>query len=104
MSGRYAASSRSLPQGQTMTPNERDRAGPAPPLDSLREQQILRTQLRARIKELWKNGSSTDAQALLQAHPSLWTDKSFVLGIAYDEYCYRREQGETPDSEEFCQR
>jgi serine/threonine protein kinase len=45
-----------------------------------------------------------DAQAYLAAHPEKATDKAFVVDLAYEEWCRRREAGEQPDLEAFCAR
>lgn len=54
------------------------------------------------IKFAWARGASPDTKAALQGDPDLLTEKSIVLDLAYEEYCLRREAGETPDPDDFC--
>ncbi|MCC7085990.1 MAG: protein kinase [Pirellulales bacterium] len=50
----------------------------------------------------WRGGSSPDALAFLQAHPQLAEQKSLVLDLAYEEYCLRKEHGESVTPSRFC--
>jgi serine/threonine protein kinase/Tfp pilus assembly protein PilF len=59
--------------------------------------------LVAEFKSLWAQGAG-DARDFLSGHPELTADKSMVLDLAYEEYCLRREAGESPDADEFCRR
>lgn len=56
------------------------------------------------IEGLGAAGAVVDARALLAAHPEWAGAKSVVLDLAYEEYCQRREAGESVDVEEFCGR
>jgi serine/threonine protein kinase/Tfp pilus assembly protein PilF len=57
------------------------------------------------IKREWTAGSrEPDAQAALRLHPELASVKTIVLDLAYEEYCRRRQRGETVDPDEFCER
>lgn len=42
------------------------------------------------------------ARAYLAAHPEKLADKSFVLDLAYEEYCQRTEDGSAVDPNAFC--
>jgi serine/threonine protein kinase/Flp pilus assembly protein TadD len=53
---------------------------------------------------LWAQGVPADARDFLAGHPEVPTNKSLVLDLAYEEYCCRKESGDTPDAEEFCAR
>src|SRR5271155_2684041 len=54
------------------------------------------------IKFAWSRGVIPDTRAALAGDPDLLADKSIVLDLAYEEYCLRREAGENPDIEDFC--
>lgn len=45
-----------------------------------------------------------DAARLLEREPTWITDKSVVLDLAYEEFCLRRERGESIDPATFCER
>jgi serine/threonine protein kinase len=50
----------------------------------------------------WRQGESPSAQAVLRDHPELAGQKSVVLDLAYEEFCLRREAGETLAPSTFC--
>src|SRR5262245_54488957 len=54
------------------------------------------------IKFAWARGAAPDTRAALAGDPDLVADKSIVLDLGYEEYCLRRQAGENPDLEEFC--
>lgn len=56
------------------------------------------------IKYAWARGASPDTCAALAGDPDLLADKSIVLDLAYEEYCLRREAGEEPEVETYCDR
>jgi hypothetical protein len=58
--------------------------------------------LVASLKEAWRGGAPPDTARALREHPELLRDRSFVVDLAYEEYCLREEAGHTPDAEEFC--
>src|SRR5262249_8604654 len=53
---------------------------------------------------MWRNGSSPDALAFLQAHPRVANQKSLALDLAYEEYCLRKEHGESVTASKFCKK
>ncbi len=61
-------------------------------------------ELTSEIKSLWTKGEPVDARAVVARHPELRDDKSFVLDLAYEEFCRRLAAGERPDTEQFCER
>jgi serine/threonine protein kinase len=56
------------------------------------------------IHRQWRNGEPPDTLAALSDHPALGEDPSLVFDLAYEEFCLRRNAGETVDVEEFCTR
>jgi len=63
----------------------------------------LRREAAAILAE-WDLGGEPDAQAALARRPELRADRSVALDLAYEEYCRRREKGERPDPDAFCDR
>ena len=74
-----------------------DSSGPEPGRNGSDESKLV----SAAISN-WRNGETPDAAAFLKAHPHLADQKSLVLDLAYEEYCLRKEQGETVAANEFC--
>src|SRR5688572_1982627 len=55
------------------------------------------------VRVLWAEGlAPVDARHALALYPEFRSEKSFVLDLAYEEYCVRREQGEEVDPRAFC--
>src|SRR2546428_14053166 len=54
------------------------------------------------IKFAWARGAAPDTRAALEGDPDLLADKSIVLDLAYEEFCLRRDAGESPDPDDFC--
>jgi serine/threonine protein kinase len=54
------------------------------------------------LKEEWRLGRSPNTAAAVRDHPELLRHRSFVIDLAYEEYCLREEAGVTPDPEAFC--
>ncbi len=52
----------------------------------------------------WRCGNRPDASDFLERHPDLLDQPSLVLDLAYEEYCLRREAGETVVLDTFCER
>jgi serine/threonine protein kinase len=50
----------------------------------------------------WRNGRAPDALEFLKSHPGLADHKSLVLDLAYEEYCLRKEQGDSITPSKFC--
>lgn len=50
----------------------------------------------------WRNGEPPCAQAVLRDNPNLAGNKSAVLGLAYEEFCLRREAGDPIAPSTFC--
>jgi serine/threonine protein kinase/Tfp pilus assembly protein PilF len=63
-----------------------------------------RSSLVSEFKVLWAQGAAANARDFLSSHPELQGDQSLVLDLAYEEYCLRREAGQTLDPDEFCLR
>lgn len=59
-------------------------------------------ELLSEFRRAWREGKT--ATDYLSEHPELWQDKSFVLDIAYEEFCQRRESGDQADVSSFCAR
>jgi serine/threonine protein kinase len=57
-----------------------------------------------RTIERWRAGEPPDAQALLARHPALSRHKSLAIDLIYEEYCLRREHGDTLVPSTFCDR
>jgi eukaryotic-like serine/threonine-protein kinase len=53
---------------------------------------------------IWRNGAAPDALKFIKAHPQVADQKSLVLDLAYEEYCLRKEQGESVTPEAFCEK
>jgi serine/threonine protein kinase len=51
-----------------------------------------------------RGGQQTKAVALFAEHPELQTDRHARIALAYEEYCQRKEAGETVDVAAFCAR
>lgn len=62
-----------------------------------------RTQLRSEIVSRWRNGSPANTSDVLREHPEWASDKATVLKLAHEEFCLRRQQGETVDAGYFAQ-
>lgn len=65
---------------------------------------IVSNRFLAEIRNRWDEGEGTDVADLLKKHPELKLQKSFVLGLAHEEYCRRLEAGESIDPNDFCGR
>jgi serine/threonine protein kinase len=52
----------------------------------------------------WRNGQPPDALAFLAEHPRVAEQKSLVLDLAYEEYCLRKENGESVTASDFCEK
>lgn len=50
----------------------------------------------------WRQGEHPSAAAVLREHPELARSKSAVLDLAYEEFCLRREAGESIAPSTFC--
>ena len=74
--------------------------GPA----ALAEDLTASRRLANAIVASWARGTPPDARAALAAHPELGANRSVVLDLAYEEYCRRREDGDSPDPDAFCAR
>src|SRR5690348_609518 len=44
---------------------------------------------------IWRNGGAPDALEFIKTHPRVADQKSLVLDLAYEEYCLRKEKGES---------
>lgn len=56
------------------------------------------------IKAGWSKGEPADAVRALDQHQQLRERKSFVLDLAYEEYCRRTDEGEMVEREAFIER
>jgi serine/threonine protein kinase len=61
-------------------------------------------ELASVIKQGWKAGETPDAAQAVAEHAALRNAKSLQLDLAYEEYCLRREAGESPNLDSFCAR
>jgi serine/threonine protein kinase len=52
----------------------------------------------------WRHGETPNTDAVLQEHPEWASQKSYVLGLAYEEFCLRAEAGERVTATSFCDR
>jgi hypothetical protein len=52
----------------------------------------------------WRQGETPNTDAVLQEHPEWASQKSYVLGLAYEEFCLRAEAGEPVTATSFCER
>lgn len=57
-----------------------------------------------RIIAAWRNGQPPDALAFLDEHPHIRQQKSLVLDLAYEEYCLRKERGESVSASDFAEK
>jgi serine/threonine protein kinase/Tfp pilus assembly protein PilF len=71
--------------------------------DVVRESQ-LRSQLLSETRQRLAAGDVFDAQAFLAEHPELWSCRSLVLDLVYEEFCQQLERDRAVDREGFCQR
>lgn len=53
---------------------------------------------------VFREGKCRDAREFLASHPELGSDKDLTLDIMYEEFCLRREAGETVKLSTFCDR
>lgn len=58
----------------------------------------------SQVIQAWQRGSAPDAARALAQHPSWRARKSAVLQLAYEEYCLRRQAGESVDMNAYCAR
>ncbi len=56
------------------------------------------------VKEHWRAGKTPDVVAVLAEHPELRHHKTVVFDLAYQEYLYRQQAGESIDADTFSQR
>ena len=52
----------------------------------------------------WRQGETPNADAVLREHPEWASQKSYVLELAYEEFCLRAEAGEPVTATSFCDR
>jgi tetratricopeptide (TPR) repeat protein len=52
----------------------------------------------------WRQGETPNADAVLREHPEWASQKSYVLELAYEEFCLRAEAGEAVTATSFCDR
>ena len=50
----------------------------------------------------WKGGRSINLKSVLSDHPDICRHKSIVMDLAYEEFCQRKEQGESVSVGQFC--
>src|SRR5262249_10382324 len=55
------------------------------------------------LKQAWREGSPPDTAQALRDPPELLGSRSFVVDLAYEEYCLRTEAGCPPEDEAFCE-
>ncbi len=60
--------------------------------------------LVSRAKAQWQREQTPDAVAFLNSHASMRGNRALILELAYEEYCIRRDNGETLDVATFCDR
>lgn len=60
--------------------------------------------LVAQVIHTWRAGLRPDTAEVLAQHPHLRQRQSLLLDLAYEEYCLRKEAGETVSLEAFCDR
>ena len=60
--------------------------------------------LIAQVISTWRAGDRPDTAEFLSRYPDLRQRQSVLLGLAYEEYCLRKEAGETLTLESFCDR
>ena len=61
-------------------------------------------ELVSEVIESWRTGSAPDAAGFLASHPEIGKQKSFVLDLALEEFCLRRQAGEPLTPSTFCDR
>jgi tetratricopeptide (TPR) repeat protein len=54
------------------------------------------------IMDRWQQGEAPDARAALSCYPELKGQKSVLIDLAYEEFCLRKEAGESVDPDDFC--
>lgn len=64
-------------------------------------EEIERLRQVALVRRLWDEGQPPDARAFLDQNPHLAADKKFVFHLAFEEYSFRRQRGETPEADSF---
>jgi serine/threonine protein kinase/Flp pilus assembly protein TadD len=79
-------------------------SSPATPLDASAVGRSPARTLVSVVIRRWNDGEEPDTNAVLSRHPELRDEKSFVLDLAYEEYCQRLEAGEKVDPDAFCDR
>jgi serine/threonine protein kinase/Flp pilus assembly protein TadD len=60
--------------------------------------------LIAQMRQFWKQNQPVDAEAVLADHPDLADNKDVVFDLAFEEFCLRQAQGETPEPKVFAAR
>ena len=60
--------------------------------------------LISQVKRTWQKNKKPDAQAFLAEHPSIKKNRNLVMDVAYEEYCLKREAGESIQASVFCER
>ncbi|MFO0879377.1 MAG: serine/threonine-protein kinase [Gemmataceae bacterium] len=63
---------------------------------------VRSSRLARQIASAWLEGAPPDAHAALAEHPELAEDRSALAELAYEEFCLRKQAGETIDVEAFC--
>jgi serine/threonine protein kinase len=71
--------------------------------DSLLPERALRA-MASMVKDRWRAGEPPDAVQAVADLPALRYAKSIQLDLAYEEYCLRRQAGESLDIRAFCER
>ena len=65
---------------------------------------LVRQSLIEQVRQSWKEARQADAQLALKQYPKLERHRSCILELAYEEYCFRIEQGENVKKSAFCRR
>ena len=60
--------------------------------------------LVSRFRSMWRGDQAPDALEFLAEHSSVRENRALSLELAYEEYCVRRENGESLDIAVFCER
>ncbi len=60
--------------------------------------------LVAQVISTWRAGLRPDTAEVLARHPHLRKRQSLLLDLAYEEYCLRKEAGESLSPKSFCER
>lgn len=55
-----------------------------------------------RLIRRWRNGATPGARSALDQHPELVDNPVLALDLAYEEFCLRRERGESVRASAFC--